>query len=107
MGKTSHIKRPKHRRGIKNRLFPRDYAGREGRWGSWEDPYEGGREEGRERWIRCYYCNEYGKVARMVIAHIVAHCRGGTEELDNLVLAHDECNNLEGRKYNQKPGGGD
>ena len=101
MGKKHYI-HSRRRPGIRTRLFTRDYSQHEGRWGSSKDPYEGGREEGRDRWIRCYYCNEYGKVAGMVIAHIVAHCRGGTEELDNLVLAHDECNN-----YNQPPEGED
>jgi 5-methylcytosine-specific restriction endonuclease McrA len=87
-------------------LFARDYHDYEGCWGAADDPYSGKREEGRDRWIRCYYCGEYVKVAGAVIAHKVAACIGGSDELENLALAHDACNNEEGRRYNQLPGGG-
>lgn len=101
--KKTHIK-TRRRRGAKMRIFARDYSAREGRWGAWNDPYEGKREDGRERWIRCYYCEEYVRVAHAEVSHIVAHCEGGAEDLDNLVLAHRECNALDSLRYNQPKG---
>lgn len=100
MGKKTWIKRGKHRRAVRSKLFRRDYIARDGKWSDNVSPFH---DPQGVRWIRCYYCGEYVKVAQSQIAHIVAHCRGGSEDLDNLVLTHGGCNNEEGMRYNQVP----
>ena len=42
-------------------------------------------------------------VTHAEIAHIIPLCRGGTDEIENLMLACHECNHLEGLSYNDKP----
>ena len=95
----------RRRRGLKSKLWARDYSCYEGRWGNHETPHLGHREVGNVRWIRCCYCAQYVIVSQADIAHVVPRCRGGADHIDNLMLAHHTCNQLEGRAYDERPQG--
>lgn len=43
----------------------------------------------------CYYCH---KTRKLTVDHVVPLCRGGTNSVDNVVLACDECNNWKADK---------
>lgn len=91
------LRRSKHRRVVAAKLFRRDAKIRGGRWGSLTSPFE----NGNVRWIKCYYCGEYIKVAKATIAHIAPRCRGESDNFDNLALACSPCNQEDSKKYNK------
>jgi 5-methylcytosine-specific restriction endonuclease McrA len=53
-----------------------------------------------ELWIGqktlCFYCKRHVAKKRATLDHKVPPFRGGTQEIDNLVMACDLCNNLKG-----------
>lgn len=48
----------------------------------------------RDRY-KCQYC---GATSRLTIDHVLAKCRGGTDDWNNLVVACSTCNSLKGDK---------
>jgi 5-methylcytosine-specific restriction enzyme A len=46
----------------------------------------------RKKFPYCYYCNGYLYWDTASIDHKIPICRGGTNELNNLVIACDKCN---------------
>lgn len=85
---------------MRSKLFRRALISGNGRWDSGSSPFGSPSLSGHVRWTRCYYCNEYIKVARATMAHIIAECQGGTDSLDNLALACDLCNQEDSKRYN-------
>lgn len=47
----------------------------------------------------CFICAEMvSPTAKIAIDHIVPRSQGGTDDLDNLQVVHQECNSMKGRK---------
>ncbi|RYF05961.1 MAG: HNH endonuclease [Deltaproteobacteria bacterium] len=58
---------------------------------------------------KCIHCNSKlvvtaeGDAAYATVEHIVPTTKGGDEALDNLALACRRCNNLKGKRLDQRP----
>ena|ERR1051325_6588326 len=59
----------------------------------------------RNKQNKCFYCfrtieelKEQG--IYMTVDHVIPKCRGGTNDLDNLVAACERCNNMKGESQN-------
>ena len=42
--------------------------------------------------IKCGYCNKFLRFDEAERAHIISKCKGGSNKLNNLCLAHKSCN---------------
>ncbi len=50
----------------------------------------------RRHGSRCWLCGDFMMAEDISIDHVIPRCKGGTNELENLRLAHTTCNNARG-----------
>jgi len=48
--------------------------------------------------VKCCFCGKNLEIRQMTIEHLIPTSKGGSNDIDNLYLAHKHCNNRQGNK---------